>query len=179
MAGSNKDFITWDEYFMSAAFLASLRSKDPKNQIGACIVQNNRILSVGYNGATIGFPDEKFPWDSLGEKEGNVLQIKDTFVVHAEQNAIDNFRGNKRELEDATIYVTWFPCNECAKRIIQNGIKHVVYARMYSKPDIVEATLQMFHYAGVEVKQYKNGMDKNDVYELQNNLKKLVKKYGK
>ena len=100
---------------MMIAVTSSLRSKDPHNQVGACIVdKQKRILATGYNGAPPGFKDRYFPWDSKGEKTGDILKIKNTFVIHAEQNAIDNFRGNKKDLEGATLYVTWFPCN-CPK----------------------------------------------------------------
>ncbi len=178
MAGKNIDYISWDEYFMGIALLSSLRSKDPSNQVGACIVKNNRILTCGYNGATHGFSDELFPWDSLGEQTGDILTIKNTFVVHAEQNAIDNFRGDKKELENSTLYVTWFPCNECAKRIVQNGIKKVVYARMYSDSKLVEATKRMFSYANIEVVEYKDGADKTEIITKQKELKTLTKNFA-
>lgn len=178
MAGKNKDYISWDEYFMGVALLSSLRSKDPSNQVGACIVKNHRILACGYNGATYGFSDDIFPWDSLGEKTGDILNIKNTFVVHAEQNAIDNFRGNKKELEDATLYVTWFPCNECAKRIVQNGIKKVVYARMYSDKKTIKATKRIFSYANVELVEYKDGADKTELTTKQKELKILAKTFA-
>lgn len=119
-----KNYISWDEYFMSVAKLSAMRSKDPSTQVGACIVSDdNRILSIGYNGAPNGFDDEKFPWGRDGEN----LNTKYPYVCHAEMNAILNFRGNKKDLESARIYVDLFPCNECAKIIIQSGIKEVVY----------------------------------------------------
>ena len=119
-----KDYISWDEYFMSIAKLSAMRSKDPNTQVGACIVSNdNRILSIGYNGAPNGFDDEKFPWAREGEK----LNTKYPYVCHAELNAILNYRGSKKDLESAKIYVDLFPCNECAKIIIQSGIKEVIY----------------------------------------------------
>ena len=118
------DYISWDEYFMSIARLSSMRSKDPSTQVGACIVSNdNRILSIGYNGAPNGFSDEKFPWG----KEGENLNTKYPYVCHAELNAILNYRGSKKDLENAKLYVDLFPCNECAKAIIQSGIKEVIY----------------------------------------------------
>ncbi len=119
-----EDYISWDEYFMSVARLSAMRSKDPSTQVGACIVSDdNRILSIGYNGAPNGFSDEKFPWG----KEGENLNTKYPYVCHAELNAIVNYRGNKKDLESAKIYVDLFPCNECAKVIIQSGIKEVIY----------------------------------------------------
>ena len=115
-------YISWDEYFMGVALLAAQRSKDPSTQVGACIVDaNNRILSTGYNGFPKGCSDDEFPWnrdDTLGE-------TKYPFVVHAELNAILNASG--KSLAGATLYVALFPCNECAKAIIQSGIAEVVY----------------------------------------------------
>lgn len=121
-----KDYISWEEYFMAIARLSAMRSKDPATQVGACIVSmDNRILSIGYNGAPNGFDDEKFPWG----KEGELLNTKHPYVCHAEMNAILNFRGSKKDLENAKIYVDLFPCNECAKIIIQSGIKEVIYLK--------------------------------------------------
>ncbi len=121
---ARKDYLSWDEYFMAVAKLSAMRSKDPHTQVGACIVSNdNRILSIGYNGAPNGFNDEKFPWG----REGNPLETKYLYVVHAERNAILNYRGSRKDLENSKIYVDLFPCNECAKEIIQAGIKEVVY----------------------------------------------------
>lgn len=178
MPGKNEDYISWDEYFMTFALLSSLRSKDPSNQVGACIVKDNRILAAGYNGATRGFPDDEFPWDSTGEQTNEVLKIKNTFVVHAEQNAIDNFRGDKKDLEGSTLYVTWFPCNECAKRIAQNGISKVIYLRMYSHPELVEATKMIFDYAKIEVEQYKAGCNREELVGYQKKLKIQAKNIG-
>ena len=179
MAGKNKNYISWDEYFMTMAFLSSLRSKDPSNQVGACIVKDNRILACGYNGATLGFSDDDFPWDSLGEETADILNIKNTFTVHAEQNAIDNFRGNKREMEGSTLYITWFPCNECAKRIIQNDIKEVVYARMYSDLKTVEAAKIMFEKKGVLLRQFGNINTKEDTLKYQKRMFDLIKSFSK
>lgn len=121
---ARKDYLSWDEYFMAVAKLSAMRSKDPHTQVGACIVSNdNRILSIGYNGAPNGFNDEKFPWG----REGNPLETKYLYVVHAERNAILNYRGSRKDLENSKIYVDLFPCNECAKEIIQAVIKEVVY----------------------------------------------------
>ena len=118
------DYLDWDEYFMGIAVLSSKRSKDPNTQVGACIVSDtNRILSIGYNGTPNGFEDKYFPWD----RTGDFLETKYAFVCHAEMNAISNFKGNKKDLENAKLYVTVFPCNECAKLMIQNGIKEIIY----------------------------------------------------
>ena len=120
-----KDYLSWDEYFMGIAKLSAMRSKDPSTQVGACIVsKDNRILSIGYNGAPNGFDDIYFPWD----REGDYLDTKYPYVCHAELNAISNYRGNKKDFEGAKLYVTLFPCNECTKLIIQNGIKEIIYS---------------------------------------------------
>ena len=117
------DYINWDEYFMGIAMLAARRSKDPNTQVGACIVSDdNIIISTGYNGMPKGCSDDEFPWDRKGENEA---ATKYPYVVHAELNAIHNASG--RDLRGSRIYVALFPCNECAKAIIQSGIKEVMY----------------------------------------------------
>ena len=148
-----KDYLSWDEYFMSIAKLTAGRSKDPNTQVGACIVSNdNRVLSCGYNGAPNNFEDEKFPW----AREGNPLETKYMFVCHAEANAIDNYRGYKKEFEGARIYVDLFPCNECAKKIIQSGIKEVIYlSDKYKDSDSTKASKLMFDTCGVKYRQMK------------------------
>ncbi len=116
------DYINWDEYFMGIAVLSAMRSKDPNTQVGACIVNDkNRIMSVGYNGFPMGCDDDVFPW----ERTGDELDTKYPYVCHAELNAILNSRA--ANLENCRVYVTHFPCNECAKAIIQSGIKEVFY----------------------------------------------------
>ena len=141
------DYLSWDEYFMAVAKLSAMRSKDPNTQVGACIVSmENRILSIGYNGAPNGYDDDKFNW----AREGEPLDTKYLYVVHAERNAILNFRGNMKELEGSTLYVTWFPCNECAKEIIQSGIKEVIYlSDKYKDTDSVIASKRMFDECGI------------------------------
>ena len=117
------DYISWDEYFMGIAMLAARRSKDPSTQVGACIVSpDNIIISTGYNGMPKGCSDDTFPWDRTGELE---VETKYPYVVHAELNAILNANG--RSLRNSRIYVALFPCNECAKAIIQSGVKEVLY----------------------------------------------------
>ena len=145
-----KDYLTWDEFFMGVAQLAAKRSKDPSTQVGACIVsKDNRILSVGYNGTPNGFDDIYFPWD----REGEELETKYLYVVHAERNAILNYRGNSKDLEGAKIYVDLFPCNECAKEIIQSGIKEVYYLDdKYAHTNGVIASKRMFDTCGVTYK---------------------------
>ncbi|MBP5518980.1 MAG: dCMP deaminase family protein [Treponema sp.] len=144
------DYISWDEYFMGVAKLASLRSKDPNSQVGACIVdQDNKILSMGYNGLPRGCSDDEFPW----AREGNSLETKYAYVTHSELNAILNYRGGS--LENCKIYVTLFPCNECAKAIIQSGIKTVIFGEnKYDGTPSVEASKRLMNAAGVRYYQY-------------------------
>lgn len=143
-----KDYLTWDEYFMAIARLTAMRSKDPSTQVGAVIVGNdNRILSIGYNGTPNGFKDDEFPWD----REGTTLETKYAYVCHAEMNAIINYRGSRKELENAKVYVDLFPCNECAKMIIQSGIKEVIYlSDKYAQTDAIIASKKMFDICGVK-----------------------------
>ena len=143
------DYISWDEYFMGVAILSSKRSKDPSTQVGACIVnKNKKIVGVGYNGFPIGCDDDSLPWD----REGEFLETKYPYVCHAELNAILN--SISRDLSDCTIYVALFPCNECAKAIIQSGIKEVVYlSDKYAHTDIVKASKLMMNQSGVVYRQ--------------------------
>ena len=148
---SRKGYLGWDEYFMLIAKLSAKRSKDPSTQVGACIVSSdNRILSIGYNGAPNGFKDEDFPWSREGER----LYTKYAYVCHAELNAILNYRGSRKELENAKIYVYLFPCNECAKLIIQSGIKEVIYlSDKYSEKEDFIASKRLFDTCNVRYKQ--------------------------
>lgn len=148
---ARKDVLSWDDYFMALAKLSARRSKDPNTQVGACIVSAaNRILSIGYNGAPNGFPDDEFPWS----REGEPLDTKYLYVVHAERNAILNYHGSRRDLEGATIYVDLFPCNECAKEIIQAGIKQVVYlSDKYADTDGTIASKRLMDACGVSYRQ--------------------------
>lgn len=151
MSDKRQDYISWDEYFMSIAKLAGMRSKDPNSQVGACIVsQDNKILSMGYNGFPIGCSDEVFPW----AREGQPLDTKYLYVVHSELNAILNYRGS---LEGAKLYVSLFPCNECAKAIIQCGIKTIVYEddKYHDTPSTI-ASRRMLDAAGVRYYQYQH-----------------------
>ena len=142
-----QDYISWDEYFMGVAMLAAKRSKDPNTQVGACIVsQDNIILSTGYNGFPKGCSDDEFPW----EREGN--DTKYPFVVHAELNAILNCNG--KSLKGSKIYVALFPCNECAKAIIQSGIGEVIYlSDKYASTAATLASKRMLDAAGVSYRQ--------------------------
>ena len=146
-----KDYLSWDNYFMGIAKLSAMRSKDPNTQVGACIVtHDNRILSTGYNGTPNGIDDKEFKWG----REGAPLETKYLFVCHAEMNAILNFRGNKREFENAKIYVDLFPCNECVKLIIQSGIKEVIYlSDKYADLDSYKASKMLFDSCGVKYRK--------------------------
>ena len=150
MSDKRQDYISWDEYFMAVAKLAGMRSKDPNTQVGACIVsRDNKILSMGYNGFPSGCSDDDFPW----AREGETLETKYVYTVHSELNAILNYRGGS--LEGAKLYVSLFPCNECAKAIIQSGIKTIIYdCDKYSGTDAVIASKKMLDAAGVSYYRY-------------------------
>ena len=143
------DYISWDEYFMGVALLASMRSKDPSTQVGACIVgPDNIILSTGYNGFPRGCSDDEFPW----AREGAETETKYPFVVHAELNAILNANG--RDLRGSKLYVALFPCNECAKAIIQSGVREVYYlSDKYATTPSTLASKRMMDAAGVKYTQ--------------------------
>lgn len=151
MSGKRNDYLSWDEYFMGVAMLSGMRSKDPNTQVGCCIVSpDNRILSMGYNGFPSGCSDDEFPWDREGD---DPLKIKYFYSTHSELNAILNYKGTS--LTGATMYVTLFPCNECAKAIIQCGIREVIYdSDKYAKTPSVIASKKMMKAAGVEYRQY-------------------------
>lgn len=150
MGNKRSDYIGWDQYFMGIAMLSAERSKDPSTQVGACIVdENNRILSVGYNGMPSGCDDDVMPWGKIG----NALDKKYFFVCHAELNAILNYRGGS--LRGAKCYSTLFPCNECAKAIIQSGIREVIYlSDKYADTEATIASKRMFKMAGVEFRAF-------------------------
>lgn len=145
------DYISWDEYFMGVALLSSMRSKDPSTQVGACIVNDeNKIIGVGYNGFPKGCSDDEFPWDRDGEQN----LTKYPYVCHAELNAILNSNAN---VKGARIYVALFPCNECAKSIIQTGIKEVIYiSDKYAETDGTKASRRMLESAGVRLTPFKS-----------------------
>lgn len=149
-----KDYISWDEYFMGVAVLSSLRSKDPSTQVGACVASDrNKVLTMGYNGMPIGCNDEVMPWGRDGD---DVLNQKYMYVCHAEFNAILNARVS---LDGSRIYVTLFPCNECAKAIIQSGIKEVIYFDdKYKDLPMTIASKKMFDLAGVKYRKFEGTM---------------------
>ena len=150
-----QEYISWDEYFMGVAMLAARRSKDPSTQVGACIVsQDNIIISTGYNGMPKGCSDDEFPWDRDGQQD----MTKYPYVVHAELNAILNANG--RDLRGSRIYVALFPCNECAKAIIQSGVKEVYYlSDKYADSMATLASKRMLMSAGVKFTQLKTKLD--------------------
>lgn len=147
-----EDYISWDEYFMGIALLTAMRSKDASSQVGACIVSpENKILSLGYNGMPTGCPDDEMPWG----REGEPLETKYMYVCHAELNAIlNNAHGN---LKGARVYVTLFPCNECAKAIIQSGIKEIIYlSDKYHDTPASAASRFLFEKTGVKCTPYRS-----------------------
>ena len=147
------DYISWDEYFMGIAMLAARRSKDPNTQVGACIVsQDNFILSPGYKGMPKGCSDDEYPWDRVGD------ETKYPYVVHAELNAVLNANG--RDLRGSKLYVALFPCNECAKAIIQSGVKEVYYlSDKYADSMATLASKRMLMSAGVTFTKLKTNLD--------------------
>ncbi len=150
------DYISWDEYFMGIAMLAARRSKDPNTQVGACIVSpDNIIISTGYNGMPKGCSDDDFPWERKGDNEA---ATKYPYVVHAELNAILNASG--RDLRGSRIYVALFPCNECAKAIIQSGIQEVLYlSDKYNDTMLNLVSKRMLEAAGVKFTRLRTNLD--------------------
>ena len=145
----SKKIISWQQYFMGVAKLSAYRSKDPNTQVGACIVSSdNKILSIGYNGMPLNCSDDAFSWERNTTEDNKYF-----YTVHSELNAILNYRGGS--LEGSKIYVTLFPCNECAKAIIQSGIKAVIYRDdLYKDTKEVKASKRMLMTAGVAIVQY-------------------------
>jgi len=140
-----QNYLNWDEYFMGISLLSAMRSKDPQTQVGACIVnEDNRIVGIGYNGFPQKCSDLDFPW----EREGEFLETKYPYVVHAEQNAVLN---STTSLKNCRIYVSLFPCHECAKYIIQSGIIEVIYLDdKYALTESTIAAKKMFDAAGIQ-----------------------------
>ena len=154
-----KDYLSWEEYFMGLAILSAERSKDPSTQVGACIVdENNKIISVGYNGAPIGYDDDK---DMTWERDGSFLDTKYAYVCHSELNAILN---SKVKVEGCKLFVTLFPCNECAKVIIQSGIKEVIYlSDKYNGTEGNIAAKKMLDVCGIKYREYKKKNKKIEI----------------
>ncbi len=149
------DYLQWDEYFMGMALLSARRSKDPQTQVGACIVNEyKKVVGLGYNGFPIGCSDDELPWD----REGDFLETKYPYVCHAELNAILN---STKDLHNCKIYVALFPCHECAKAIIQSGIKEVIYlSDKYNGTDSNKASKLMFEKSGVRYRQLRTNISK-------------------
>ena len=162
-----------DDCIDGALFFGGIRLsliKDTIDTISQIIKDKERQLERGMD-------DDLFDWSSPGEKTGIKKHIKDYYVVHAERNAILNYRGSLDDLKGSTLYVTWFPCTECTKEIIQVGIKKVVYLRMYSKKELVDISKIMLNHAGVEVVCY--GIDditKEEVESVTDDVLSLAKK---
>ncbi|MDD3341818.1 MAG: dCMP deaminase family protein [Bacilli bacterium] len=144
-----ENYISWDAYFMGLAVLSAQRSKDPSSQVGACIVnEKHKILAMGYNGTPTGISDEQMPW----ERTGSFLESKYAYVCHAELNAILNATAN---IEGSTLYTTLFPCNECAKAIIQKGIKKVIYKEdKYAEADSVKVSKKLLTMCHIAYEMY-------------------------
>ncbi|MDZ7798540.1 MAG: dCMP deaminase family protein [Patescibacteria group bacterium] len=150
-----KNFLSWDECLMQIAHVISQRSKDPSTQAGAVIVnKDNVIVGLGYNGFPRGVDNDTFPWG----RKGKLSQTKYAYVCHAEENAIYNANA---AVKGAKIYCTLFPCNECAKTIVQTGIKEIIYeSDKYHDDDIWIAARRIFDSAGVKYRQYKSKLYK-------------------
>jgi len=149
MQTKRSDYLQWDQYFMGIALLSAQRSKDPNTRVGACIVNSRRhIVGVGYNGFPRGISDEQLPWG----RDGEHLETKYPYVVHAEVNAVLN--SVQSDLTGCTLYVALFPCNECAKIIIQSGISRVIYlSDKYADTNSVKASRKMFRISGVALEK--------------------------
>jgi len=161
------DYIDWNEYFMAVSFLSAMRSKDPATQVGACIVNpEKRIVGIGYNGMPRGCSDDLLPWGKTNKDE---LDNKYMYVCHAEMNAILN--KNSENVSGCTIYVALFPCNECAKMIIQSGIKSVIYfSDKHSGKSSTIASKRMFDMTGVKYNQFIPRMKKIEIdFDIINN----------
>ena len=147
-----QEYLKWDAYFMGIAMLSAERSKDPNTSVGTCIVsEDNKILSVGYNGMPRGCSDDEYPWD----RDGEALDTKYSYVCHAELNAILNYTGS--HLKNSRVYTTLFPCNECTKALIQSGITQVIYlCDKYADSVSVIAAKRMMKSAGITYRQYES-----------------------
>ena len=156
MTTKREEVLSWDGYFMSLAMMASFRSKDPSTQNGCCIIdiESKNILSMGYNGVPRGCSDDEFPWN----REGNEVDTKYPYVEHAERNAIYNAVRNGIKLNNSALYLYsekgLYPCKDCARAIIQSGIKSVTMLFCEKTPDIkwdYNATLRMFKSVPIRV----------------------------
>jgi dCMP deaminase len=155
MSGKRTDYLSWDQYFMGVALLSAQRSKDPNTQVGSCIVDaRKRIVAIGYSGFPTGCSDDDLPW----AREGEFLDTKYAYVCHAELNAILN--SNCADLTGTTIYTALFPCNECAKAIIQSGISEVVFlSDKHRDSDSDKASRTLLAMAGVKVRRFEEDLE--------------------
>jgi len=136
---------------MSISIISSFRSKDPSKKVGCCIVdEDNRIVSIGYNGFPRGCCDTIFPWD----KTKDWIDSKYPYVCHAEANAILNCQG--KSCKGCFMYCTLFPCNECAKLIIQSNITKIYYMDDTKDTPSKTAAIKMFDSANISYVQMKN-----------------------
>lgn len=165
LGGKRKTYSSWDENFMLHAVVASGRSKDPSSQVGAAIVgSNNRILSLGYNGAPNQWDDKEFPWCREADSP---IHTKYPYVIHAEMNAILNYKGDNKDLEGATAYTTLFPCQNCAKCLAQAGIKRVVYlSNKYKGTEDNDAAMTCFNYCGVKYEEFPKDLQRKLIVSL-------------
>lgn len=156
--GKREKYIDWDEYFMGIAKFSEERSKDPNTQVGACIVNEAKhIIGIGYNGLPNGVNDDDITW----AREGSELEVKYTYVCHAEANAINNCMSKPKGCK---IYVTLFPCNECAKQIIQSGITEIIYYDdKYKDTENAKASKWMLDKAGVKYEQFEKRNKKIEI----------------
>lgn len=138
--------ISWDEYFCGLVSLTAMRSKDPNTQVGAAIVNaDKRVIGMGYNGMPNG--DDTFPWAREGQRE----ETKYPYVIHAEMNAILNTTSSTK---GATLYVSLFPCSECAKFVSQAGIKEVCFIDdKYHDTEDAKIARFIFEKAGVATRK--------------------------
>lgn len=178
LGNKREEVLSWDESFMLHAIVASGRSKDPNSQVGACIVgKNNRILSLGYNGAPNVWDDNIFPWDRHNDDPKN---NKYPYVIHAEMNALLNYKGDNKDLEGSTVYVTLFPCHECAKCLAQVGIKRIVYlSDKYKDTDDNKMSKTCFNYCNIEYEQVGENNQNEYVASLVPENKEYLKKLKK
>ena len=163
--GKRENYLSWDETFMLSAVVTSSRSKDPSSQVGACIVgEDNRILSLGYNGAPNGWSDDEFPW----QRDCYDFNFtKYPYVIHGEMNALLNYKGDSKDLVGATVYVTLFPCSNCAKFLAQAGIKRVVYLsdKYKDTPDNIASKICLSS-CGVEFEQFPEELQRDLLVSL-------------
>lgn len=165
LSGKREHYSSWDENFMLHAVVASARSKDPSSQVGAALVgKNNRILSLGYNGAPNNWPDDKFPWQREADSP---VHTKYPYVIHAEMNALLNYKGDSKDLDGATIYTTLYPCQNCAKFLTQAGIKRVVYlSNKYDGSEDNVCARTCFEYCGVTYEEFPKELQRDMLVSL-------------